>query len=195
MENITDIRPLKRSLRDKCRQQRRSMEPAVKAAADRKICNKLLNMWCIREADTVFTYVSTGIEVDTREFIAALLKAGKTVAAPRCTDDKGNMTFYIIKSENDLVKGFFGLDEPDAERCTPARASEKSVCVVPAFMFDRKGFRLGYGKGYYDRFLAGFAGSTVGICYDENITPELIHGKYDRPVDITVTERKITFNR
>jgi 5-formyltetrahydrofolate cyclo-ligase len=66
-----------------------------------------------------------------------------------------------------------------------------SVCIVPAFMFDRRGYRLGYGKGYYDRYLSKYEGSTIGICYGENLQNELFHGKYDRCVDLIVTDKEI----
>ena len=192
MEQITDIRPIKRKLRTECKEARRNMDKAFKAAADEKICNKLLNLWCVREADTVFTYVSTEIETDTRLFINTLFERGKTVAVPKCLNDSGLMAFYIIKSVDELEKGFFGVDEPKTDICPEAHATEKSVCIVPAFMFDFNGYRLGYGKGYYDRFLSGFPGKTIGICYNDNICPSLMHGKYDKPVDMTVTERKLT---
>ena len=65
------------------------------------------------------------------------------------------------------------------------------VCIVPAFMFDKQGYRLGYGKGYYDRYLSRYKGSTIGICYGENLVNELFHGKYDRTVDMIVTEKDI----
>ncbi len=66
-----------------------------------------------------------------------------------------------------------------------------SICIVPAFMFDKNGYRLGYGKGYYDRYLSRYEGTTIGICYSENLQTELFHGKYDRSVDLVVTDREI----
>lgn len=194
MEQVIDIRPLKKQMRAELKAARRSMDGQFKSLADSKICNKLLNMWCVREADTVFTYVSTEIEVDTRAFIDRLLAAGKTVAVPKCLNDRGLMAFYVIHSTDDLEKGFFGVDEPKTDICPPAQMTEQSVCIVPAFTFDDEGYRLGYGKGYYDRFLSSFTGKTIGICYHENLTPALIHGKFDKPVEITVTERKIKSN-
>ena len=97
----------------------------------------------------------------------------------------------VIDSLDDLEDGFFGVLEPDPQKAKKAETTEKSVCIVPAFLFDENGYRLGYGKGYYDRFLSKFEGKTVGICYDENIRNSLMHGKFDRPVGLIVTEKRI----
>ena len=167
------------------------MDKSLKANYDKKIQNKLLNLFIVREADVILTYVSTDIEVKTLDFIETLLKQGKKVAVPKCLNDKGDMNFFIIESLSDLESGFFGVQEPDPQKALIAETTEKSVCIVPAFLFDEKGFRLGYGKGYYDRFLSKFQGKTVGVCYNENIRDSLMHGKYDRPVELIVTEKRI----
>lgn len=192
MEKIIDIRPVKKQMRASTKEKRLSMDAGIKSAADKKICNKLLNLWSVREATTVLCYVSTPIEVDTKEFIAALLKSGKTVAVPRCEGGKSEMNFYRIDSLDELLPGSFGVLEPEPSAEKKIVDTEGTVCVVPAFMFDKKGYRLGYGKGYYDRYLSRYEGSTVGICYEENITDELFHGKYDRAVDLVLTEKHIT---
>ncbi len=191
MEKVIDIRPIKKKLRTEAREMRCSMSPEGKQALDRKIKNRLLNMWAIRQAQTVLCYVSTPIEVDTREFIDALLQMGKRVAVPRCEDGKTEMNFYYIDSLESLSPGSFHVDEPDPQKCVMVGKTEGSVCIVPAFMFDRSGYRLGYGKGYYDRYLSGYKGSTIGVCYGDNIVDELYHGKYDRTVQLVVTEKEI----
>lgn len=167
------------------------MDKTLKSNYDKKIQNKLLNLFVVREADVVLTYVSTSIEVKTLDFISALLEQGKKVAVPKCLNDKGDMDFFLINSLEDLEDGFFGVREPNPETTEKVLTTEKTVCVVPAFLFDEKGYRLGYGKGYYDRFLSKFSGKTVGICYEENIRDSLMHGKYDRPVTLIVTEKRI----
>lgn len=195
MQRIKDIRPIKRKLREKCKQSRREFLPEQKSTADRKIRGKLLNLWLLRNAKTVLVYVSTEIEVDTRELISELFLRGVTVAVPKCEDAFGNMSFYIIRSFDELKKGFFGVLEPEPSQCEKLTDFSDSVCIVPAFMFDKKGFRLGYGKGYYDRFLADFPGTALGICYNGEVCERLYHGRFDRPVDMIVTDRQIIDNR
>ena len=191
MEKIIDIRPIKKKMRAEAKEVRRSMSPELKQSYDRKIKNKLLNLWAVREASTVLCYVSTDIEVDTRELLNELLKMGKRIAVPRCEDDKGEMNFYYINSLEELSAGSFGVEEPDPAKSIMVGNIKGSVCIVPAFMFDTKGFRIGYGKGYYDRFLSRFEGSAIGVCYSDNLQQELHHGKYDRAVSLVVTDKEI----
>lgn len=195
MEKIIDIRPIKKQLRSECKQKRRELDPQKKQAADKKIRAKLLNLWAIREAKTVLVYISTDIEVDTKETALQLLSRGKRIAAPRCENLDGDMSFYIIKSFDDLEKGSFSLYEPDLSKCEKLTDFTDSLVIVPAFMFDKKGYRLGYGKGFYDRFLADYNGTTLGICYDFEITDSLYHGKFDRAVDMIVTDKRIIDTR
>ncbi len=191
MEKVIDIRPIKKKLRAEAREMRSSLSPERKSVLDRKIKNKLLNLFAVREVETVLCYVSTDIEVDTREFIEALFKMGKRVAVPRCEGEQSEMNFYYIDSLDSLSPGSFGVDEPDPSKCVMFADAVKSVCIVPAFMFDKQGYRLGYGKGYYDRYLSKYKGATIGICYSENLKEELFHGKYDRAVDLVVTDKDI----
>lgn len=191
MEKIIDIRPIKTKLRKSAKEKRISMPETIKKTYDRKICNKLLNLWVVREAKAFLCYVSTPIEVDTRRFINVLLESGKKVAVPRCEGGKSEMNFYYINSLEELRPGTFGVLEPAGVAEQKVVETENTVCVVPAFMFDENGYRLGYGKGYYDRYLSGYKGTTVGICYDENIRKELFRGKYDKAVDMVLTERRI----
>ncbi len=191
MEKIIDIRPIKKKLRAQAKEMRLSMSPVTKQSSDRKIKNKLLNLWAIREAETVLCYVSTSIEVDTRELINAFLQMGKRVAVPRCEGGKSEMNFYYINSLDELSPGSFGVDEPESQQERLCTQTRNSVCIVPAFMFDKYGYRLGYGKGYYDRYLSKYEGFTVGICYGSNLRDKLFNGKYDRAVDLVVTDKEI----
>jgi 5-formyltetrahydrofolate cyclo-ligase len=191
MEKVIDIRPIKKKMRAEAREMRRAMSPDSKRLLDRKIKNRLLNLWALRNVQTVLCYVSTEIEVDTRELINDLLKMGKRVAVPRCEGGPSEMNFYYINSLDDLSPGSFGVDEPDPTKSVMVGKTDGSLCIVPAFMFDRSGYRLGYGKGYYDRYLSSYKGSTIGICYGENLKDELFHGKYDRTVEMVVTEKEI----
>lgn len=135
----------------------------------------------------VFTYIAKGDEVGTLELITAAWAEGRRVAAPRCLDANGRMAFYWIQSWGDVQPGRFGVLEP-VETCPPAQAEENDLCVVPALSFDASGYRLGYGKGYYDRFLSGFPGVSVGFCFEACMTWRLPRDSYDRPVDAVITD-------
>ena len=78
--------------------------------------------------------------------------------------------------------------EPRVPGCEKLEDYTGSLCIVPALMYDLKGYRLGYGGGYYDRFLAGYTGYTIGLTYRRNILRFLHYGRFDVPVDMVVTE-------
>ena len=94
MEKVIDIRPIKKKMRAQAKEGRLSMDSYTKSSYDKKICNKLLNLWAVRETDTFLCYVSTEIEVNTKEFINAVLTSGKRVAVPRCEGGPSEMNFY-----------------------------------------------------------------------------------------------------
>ena len=167
------------------------MSEEEKSLSDKKILNKLLGLWSFRNSEVVLCYVSNKIEVSTRDFIEEALRRNKTVAVPKCIDGTRDMDFYIISSFDDLSVGSFGIDEPDEKKCKKLESFEDSVCIVPALTFDNEGYRLGFGKGYYDRFLSGYSGTKIGICYESCITQKLPRGKYDCKVDTLVTDRRI----
>ena len=187
-----DIRLVKRSLRKKFREIRMRLDPQEKAEWDQRITANLLRSPRYRNAKRVLLFVSKPIEVDTHSFIRTALRQKKQVLLPRCLDDCGHMAFYAIQSWEDLVPGLYGLLEPDPERCPCIEAFHPTdFCLVPGFSFDAQGYRLGFGKGYYDRFLSRFPGVTAGACYHCCTTQSLPHGRYDRPVDYLFTERYV----
>lgn len=170
---------------------RRNLAPERKAAFDAQILKRILALPEFSCADLICTYVSKALEVDTSGLIAAALAAGKRVAVPRCIPGTREMVFREIASCSDLVPGDFGLLEPDPERCPAAELSGRTFCAVPGFSFDEEGFRLGYGKGYYDRFLSVFRGFSAGLCYSGCVRKSLPRGRFDRKVNAFVTERYI----
>ena len=186
---MKDIREYKKNLRLKYRQYRTQLTPEEKQALDEGVLARILRLTQYQRAGLVLTYVSTDIEVDTRRLIQQALNDGKRVAVPRCVPGTRNMEFYEIFSTDDLSPGTFGVYEPtpDPERLIAHDCG--GICFVPGFCFDRAGFRLGYGKGYYDRFLSDYNGVKAGICYAACIRGSLFHGRYDCSVDLVITEQ------
>lgn len=184
-----DIRQIKTGLRDKYKTLRREMSPEQKEEADRRIRERVLSLYQYRQVSMLLTYVSTAIEVDTKEIIRQAWADGKTVCVPRCREEERLMDFYEITSFDQLGKGTFGVLEPLPEKCRKVARFDDSICLVPGLGFDHFGFRLGYGKGYYDRFLSRYEGFKVGICYNECISHRLPRGRYDVPIDLLATPR------
>ncbi len=186
-----DIRPLKQRMRTEIKEWRRSISAETKAAYDDKILGRLLSTREYQACETVLTYVSLPIEVDTFNLMKRALADGKRVAVPRCVDGSRLMEFYYIESLDQLVPRTFGVLEPLKEQCELVRDFQDSICIVPALAYDRAGYRLGYGAGYYDRFLSNYPGTKIGIIYAQNLRKRLWSGRYDIPVDLILTERRL----
>ncbi len=185
-----DIRVVKKELRATGKEYRKGLSLRRKAEMDEAIFQQLVALPEYRAARMVITYVSTPIEVATFRLIEDALRRGKTVVAPRCVPNTVAMDFYRINGMADLEPASFSVLEPKTDRCEKITDFSDSICVVPGLLFDEQGYRLGYGKGYYDRFLSGYRSATVGICYEACIRPTLPRGRYDRRVDRLITEAK-----
>lgn len=163
-----------------------------KEEKDRQIFERLISLEELQKADLILAYASSPIEVDTRRFIEYTCKKGKKLALPVCADSGNTMSFYLIESPDCLVAGKYkGMPEPDTHRCRKAVISESTVCIVPGLSFDKNGYRLGFGKGYYDRFLSENRVKTVGLCYEACMTDSLPFDDYDQRISVIVTEKEI----
>ncbi len=186
-----NVREYKMALRQKAKEYRRAMSPQEKEDKDKKIAARFLSMKEYKSVKTILCYVSTPMEVDTTQIINTALKEGKRVAVPRCVEGSRRMELYLIESMDQLSHGSFGVREPRPEACRLLENFDESLCIVPALLYDREGYRLGYGAGYYDRFLAGYKGEKVGIIYDSGIRERLKRGRFDIPVDILISEKHV----
>lgn len=128
--------------------------------------------------------------MDTKQIISAALKDGKKVAVPRCVPNTRQMVFHYITDISELKVGTFGVLEPP-ENSPVANDYNNSLMIVPAMIIDKFGYRLGYGKGYYDRYIANYTGVTAGICYTKNIKYKIHYGKYDKKLAYIITEKYI----
>ena len=187
-----DIREYKKSLRAKYKQILTDMSEELKASLDESIFKKLISTDVYKNCSIRLTYVSTAIEVDTFRLIRQALSDGKTVAVPKCVSGTRDMIFYVINDLSQLEPGAFSVLEPVPERCEELKEFKGAVCIVPALAYDMEGYRLGYGKGYYDRFLSAHRGMyNIGIEYCSCTASKLIRGYFDVASDMLVTEKYI----
>lgn len=163
-----------------------------KSLKDGLISNIILSSERITNADTVLLYASFGSEVSTVQIIETLFKTNKKIAIPRCREN-GRMTFHIITSMSQTSKGKYGITEPDESLPVP-EYSENTVALIPGLSFTEKGERLGYGGGYYDRFLAEYPFIyTIGVTYEELIAASLPCLPHDLTVCALATEERMVF--
>lgn len=185
-----DIRKYKQDIREKSRERRKNTPSDVRAEQDRRISENVRRLHQYAPCSTLLIYMSTPIEVDTRRIIENAWADGKRVAVPRCIPDTRLMEFYYITSFDDVEPGMFGVLEPK-DNLPMVDNFDGCLMIVPAMQFDINGYRLGYGKGYYDRYMSRFTGVSAGLCYIEELRRHMYHGRYDKPVDIIVTDRCI----
>ena len=143
-----------------------------------------------KKAQIIMIYVSYRGEVETHSLIKAALEDGKRVCVPLCDSKSPTMTAREIKSLAELKSGAYGILEPDDNSPVIAK-SEIDFVVVPGCAFSKSGHRIGYGKGYYDRFLSDTSAVKCGLCYDFAFTDELPFEQTDIPLDMIITENNI----
>ena len=158
-----------------------------KAEKSKTITGKLLSTDEYSSAKCVFVYVSTKNEVSTFDMIERMLADGKRVAVPLCDIKTHTMSAVEIKSISELLPGAYSILEPVCKTQTISK-DEIDLAIVPGVAFDRQGNRLGMGGGYYDRFLDGFCGISVGIVYSDCLTEALPVCLHDKKVDMVITD-------
>ena len=178
----------KNTLRQRLLAERRHLDPADALGRSTRIRDRL---WLVPEflaATCVFTYVSAkDNEVDTRMVIDRLLAEGREVACPAVVPG-GQMVWRKIASLDDLAPGRYGIPEPGVS-CPIVTPDRATVVLVPGIVFSRNGHRIGYGGGYFDRFLAAFAGTSIGLAYDFQLVDAVPATAHDVPMNMVITER------
>lgn len=176
------------ALRRQLRQVRNSI--VNRSELSEMICNTLLETNIYRNCKSVFVYASADSEVETELIIKSAFSLGKKVAFPKCIDNNGNMKFYFINSLDELSEDMYGILAPVTH--TEAHFGDtSSLCIVPGLAFSSDGYRLGYGKGYYDRFLSEFKGVSIGLCYHDCVRAHIPTDKYDKKVNYLITDKRI----
>ena len=151
-----------------------------------KIRTSLFSLKEYKSAKAVMFYVSFNKEVSTREMIKEALKT-KTVIVPKCV--KNEIAPYAIKSIEELKKGTLGILEPKTKNIFPKEKID--LIIVPGIAFDKRGFRIGYGKGYYDRFLKNLKAKKIALAFEFQVIKKVPENEKDVPVDMVVTEKRI----
>ena len=170
----------KKELRKKYIEIRKNIDN--KCNKDTEIFNEIVNSKEYQDSSLVLTYVSLNEEVDTTRLIEYSLKKGKQVAVPKC--EENFIYFYYINSLEELQEGHFKVKEP--KKLNKVVDFENSICIVPGICFDKYNNRVGFGKGYYDRFLQTYEGIKIGVTYKECVCDKIDTNEFDKKVDFII---------
>lgn len=184
----------KKELRARYKQLRRELGEEGRSLADAGIESALIALPEFAQAEVLLAYLDFGPEVRTRGIIQAAWDAGKIVALPWCVPGTHEMRWYRVSTFDALVKSKLGMEEPVPDPANEQHlgTGQRMLALVPGLTFDAAGYRLGYGGGFYDTFLAKFDGASVGLCrkaaWCDNLRAQGVIDEHDLPVDVVVTE-------
>ena len=173
----------KRELRQMIRNQKRAMTPEQIEQKSRRLGALFADSDLYRRASAIYGYLPYNQEVRTVPMLEQALRDGKRVAVPKVFGDE--MRFIWMPDLSRVEKGYSGIPEPIADG--PAADDETALVLMPGLAFDAQGHRIGYGGGFYDKFLAGEpAHPTVALCYDFQMLEALETEEFDIPVDLVL---------
>ncbi|MDX5473967.1 MAG: 5-formyltetrahydrofolate cyclo-ligase [Bacillaceae bacterium] len=144
-----------------------------------------------QEANTIGITVSRFPEVRTDEIIERAWSEGKKVVVPKCNPKSSTMDFYYIKSFQDLEIVYYGLREPIVNRTIYVPSSEIELIIVPGLIYDKKGYRIGFGGGYFDRYLQNFQGRKISLAFSTQVIEKVPRESFDIPVEAIITNEGV----
>lgn len=189
------VNSLKDNMRRIMLKKRNSLSAAAINTKSEAIQQRFTNSVEFKFARILASYYPVGSEVRTQKIVSISLKSNMLVALPRIDGD--HIKFYPILSNTDLVVGKFGIREPTV----PSDSSDSCVSdsidllLVPGIVFDTNGYRIGYGLGYYDRFIARKKNSivSVGLAYEFQVCEKVPRSDNDQKINVLVTEKRTLY--
>ncbi len=184
----------KNSIRKRILALRSSIMPSEQKEKSHSIMQKVLGLTNVMEAEHVLCYAGYQSEVMTEELIEELLKQQKHVWLPRVNGEE--MEFYQIHSVEDLISGYKNIPEPsqNCQQIFPKEMDLKAVMIMPGCVFAKDGSRIGYGKGYYDRYLQKHAiKHRIALCFALQLVEWIPTDEYDQKASILVMEDEIIY--
>src|SRR5699024_70888 len=162
-----------------------------KKQIENKLAENLMNSTLWKQAETIGITMAQEFEWSTKPIIKEAWNNGKTICVPKCNPQNKQLTFYQLQDFNQLEIVYYNLLEPKPEETEEIVKSNIDLLVVPGIVFDKRGFRIGFGGGYYDRFLTDFSNKTVSIISTMQLRDHLPNDSFDIPVNHIITENGI----
>lgn len=156
-----------------------------------RIANQLYEDVDWQVASVVGITLSRPPEVDTYQIIRKAWEQNKTIVVPKCDPKDRQMTFRILNNFQQLESVYFGLYEPIEEKTTALLSEAIDLLIVPGVAYSKTGFRIGFGGGYYDRFLTNYDGKTISLAFSLQLVDRLPIERHDIPVSKVITEDEV----
>jgi len=181
---------MKKELREKYLKIRDSLSGEERRIKSELIMTSVLLLPETASANSISCYFSFGSEVDTKHLIELLLLIGKRVSVPYCDLARQEMQMVEIKSLQDISISS-KIPQPKGISVVPKEALD--VIIVPGICFDLRGYRIGFGNGFYDSYLKDVSATKIGLAFEEQIIERLPAETHDERVDIIVTDKRVIF--
>lgn len=183
---------IKHSFRTLSKRLLRHIPISEKESSMKSIENNIqLSDWW-QNADTVALTMPRKIELNVERLIKLAWKEHKTVVLPKCFPDEDHrMEFFIYTNKHELENVYLDLYEPKNDPNKLVSKEDIDLIIVPGLLFDKRGFRIGFGGGYYDRYLQDYSNKTASVAMEAQLIPYIPYEEHDIPVNYIVTENGI----
>lgn len=183
----------KNELRKKYLELRKNMSPTARMMKSSRIAENLRELKAYQNAKTVMFFATYGTEIFSEMMMNHAWQDGKKIVLPKANMEDGTILAAVVNSiETDLEHCAYGIREPKMSVCKEIQPAKIDLVIVPGIVFDEKGNRIGYGKGYYDRWLRKFQrAKRVGVCFDFQMAKSIPQTETDTPAGMVITDSKV----
>ena len=190
---MQDTKSEKSAFRAECRRARAGISSEIRALLSEQICERLLACEEYKTATLILAYHPIGSEADTLPIIKRALADKKRLALPICRYDSDDMDFFFINDLDSLDTGRFSIPSPSplSEKYDPLCDSSTAIILLPALAFDKSGKRIGYGRGFYDKYLTLFGGKRIGLQFSSLVFDSIPSEAHDMAVDMIISDKEV----
>lgn len=185
------MKELKKKMRMDIQKKLSDLSDGIRDLESEQMREQLFQTDIWKNATTIGVTVSRGNEINTYPIIERAWGEEKTVVVPKCHAKDFSMDFRKIDSYEQLEVVYFGLKEPIVEKTELITPEEIDLLIVPGLLFDEKGFRIGFGGGFYDRYLERYPGITVSLSHPVQLNNDIPKEPFDKPVDYLILPKKV----
>jgi 5-formyltetrahydrofolate cyclo-ligase len=181
----------KKQLRTKLKETLSTLSKPLYEELSKKIASQLFQEEDWQKSTVIGITISKFPEVDTYQIIRKAWQEGKTVAVPKCYPKEKRMDFRVISDFSQLESVFYGLSEPIEDKTSRLNSENIDLIIVPGLGYTKEGYRIGFGGGYYDRYLKDYTGKTISLAFQSQILPSFTNEDHDIPVAKIITNDEV----